>query len=192
MTTDGGRQTPPMPQTIIIASQNPVKIAAALAGFQRMYPQETFLPQGVNAPSGVSDQPMSDDETRLGARNRVHRAQEAYPQADYWIGIEGGLHPDGDTFLAFAWVHIRAADGRQGEARSGAFHISPAVAALVRQGLEMGHADDIVFGQTNSKQKNGAVGLLTDNVVDRTRFYEQAVILALIPLKNAALWKGTA
>ncbi len=181
-----------MPKTILVASQNPVKIAAVLEGFRRMYPQETFNVQGVDVPSGVSAQPMSDDETRQGARHRVTRAVEMYPQADYWVGIEGGLHPDGETFLALAWVHVRTADGRHGEARSGAFHIPPPVAALVRQGMEMGDADDIVFGQSNSKQKNGAVGLLTENAVDRTRFYEQAVILALIPCKNAALWERDA
>lgn len=181
-----------MPKTILVASQNPVKIAAALEGFQRMCPQETFHVQGADVPSGVRAQPMSDEETRQGARNRATRAAEEYPQADYWVGIEGGLHPDGETFLALAWVHVRTADGQHGEARSGAFHIPPAVAALVRQGLEMGDADDIVFGQRNSKQKNGAVGLLTDNAVDRARFYQQAVILALIPCKNAALWERTA
>ncbi|RMF44876.1 MAG: non-canonical purine NTP phosphatase [Anaerolineae bacterium] len=177
-----------MSQTLIIASQNPVKIAAALAGFQRMYPQETFNAQGIDVPSGVSDQPMSDEETRRGARNRAERARAEYPQANYWIGIEGGLHPDAETFLALAWVHVIAADGRRGEARSGAFHIPPPVSALVREGLELGDADDIVLGQSNSKQKNGAVGLLTGNALTRADFYEQAVLLALIPLRNAVLW----
>ncbi len=179
-----------MPQTILIASRNPVKIAAALEGFRRMFPETTFTATGVEVPSGVPAQPMSDAETRRGARNRAARAAEAFPQADYWVGIEGGLHPDGATFLALAWVCVRAADGRRGEARTGTFHIPPAVAALVRQGMELGEADDLVFGRSNSKQKNGAVGLLTGNLIDRTRFYTQAVILALVPLRNAALWEA--
>ncbi|HEB65453.1 MAG TPA: non-canonical purine NTP phosphatase [Chloroflexi bacterium] len=179
-----------MPSTIIIASHNPVKIAAARGGFQQMFPEATFVLRGVEVPSGVRDQPLSEEETRQGARNRAARAAEIFPQADYWVGIEGGLHPDGETFLALAWVCIRAADGSRGEGRTGAFHLPPAIAALIRQGKELGEADDIVFGQNNSKQKNGAVGLLTGNLIDRTRFYEQAVILALIPLHNKALWDG--
>ena len=57
----------------------------------------------------------------------------------------------------------------------------------MRQGIELGHADDQVFGRSNSKQQNGSVGLLTGDVVDRTAYYVQAVILALIPFKNPTL-----
>jgi non-canonical (house-cleaning) NTP pyrophosphatase len=52
----------------------------------------------------------------------------------------------------------------------------------------LGEADDIVFGRSNSKQKEGAIGLLTGNVVDRAGLYEHAVILALVPFKNVALY----
>ncbi|MDD5263960.1 MAG: DUF84 family protein, partial [Candidatus Bipolaricaulis sp.] len=62
------------------------------------------------------------------------------------------------------------------------------VAALVRQGVELGEADDRVFGRTDSKRDVGAVGLLTGEVIDRTALYEHAVVLALIPFRNAALY----
>jgi putative aldouronate transport system permease protein len=58
---------------------------------------------------------------------------------------------------------------------------------LVRAGLELGHADDRVFGRDNSKQANGAIGILTDDVVDREAYYVHAVIMALVPFKNPAL-----
>ena len=46
-------------------------------------------------------------------------------------------------------------------------------------------ADDIVFKRNNSKEKNGAVGILTNNLIDRTKYYEEAVVLSLIPfIKN--------
>jgi non-canonical (house-cleaning) NTP pyrophosphatase len=54
--------------------------------------------------------------------------------------------------------------------------------------MELGHADDLVFNKSNSKQENGAVGILTENVIDRAEFYKQAVILALIPFKNPTLY----
>jgi non-canonical (house-cleaning) NTP pyrophosphatase len=57
--------------------------------------------------------------------------------------------------------------------------------------MELGDADDVVFGRTNSKQENGAVGLLTENVIDRTAYYVQALILALIPFKNSVLYPLT-
>ena len=53
----------------------------------------------------------------------------------------------------------------------------------------MGHADEIVFGLSNTKQKMGTTGLLTNNVIDRTQYYTQAVILALIPFLKTDLYE---
>lgn len=77
-----------------------------------------------------------------------------------------------------------------GSSRTATFVLPEEIAALVRQGVELGAADDIVFGRFNSKQSNGAVGILTADAIDRTRYYEHAVILALVPFKNPALSFG--
>ncbi len=173
---------------IVLASNNPVKIQAALNGFQRMVPGEEFAVESVSVPSGVSNQPYSDQETITGAANRASRAAHVVPMADYWIGIEGGIQEWLEEIVAFAWVVVK--DRRlTGKGRTGTFFLPDEVARLVRQGKELGEADDIVFGRVNSKQENGAVGLLTGNVIDRAKFYEEAVILALIPFKNPDLYR---
>ena len=172
---------------LIIASTNPVKIAAAENGFRRMFPHQPLETQAINVASGVSVQPRSDLETLTGALNRAANAQQAVPDADYWFGIEGGLEDNGAELLAFAWIVVRSRD-RISKGRTGAFCLPRAIADLVRQGKELGEADDLIFGQSNSKQAAGAVGLLTDNVIDRARLYEHAVILALIPFKNETLY----
>ncbi|MGK0308683.1 MAG: non-canonical (house-cleaning) NTP pyrophosphatase, partial [Urechidicola sp.] len=41
---------------------------------------------------------------------------------------------------------------------------------------------------SNSKQKNGAVGILTGNLIDRTQFYVEAMVLALIPFLNKEIY----
>ena len=89
---------------------------------------------------------------------------------------------------AFAWVVVKTKENRFGKGRTGTFFLPPRVAELIKQGKELGDADDIVFGRTNSKQENGAVGILTDNVVDRAKYYTEAVVLALIPFKNKQLY----
>ncbi len=195
------------PTTVIVASQNPVKIQAAREGFARMFPGESFTFQAVTAPSEVSDQPFSSMETLRGAYNRARNARRVSPDADYWIGIEGGVEetPEGGPgtencetagdlthslaggLAAFAWVVVLSGN-RAGKGRTGLLFLPPRVAELVHQGKELGEADDIVFGRTNSKQENGAVGLLTNNLIDRAAFYEQAVILALIPFRNPVLY----
>jgi non-canonical (house-cleaning) NTP pyrophosphatase len=56
--------------------------------------------------------------------------------------------------------------------------------------MELGEADDVVFGRANSKQANGSIGLLTDDTITRTSYYVDAVVMALIPFKKPHFtWK---
>lgn len=173
---------------LVVASKNPVKVAAAIAGIQQMFPDKTVKHLALSVPSEVRDQPMSDEETLQGAYNRVSNAMQAHPEASLWIGIEGGVEVIGSELAAFAWVVVRT-QSMIGKARSGTFFLPKAVAELVEQGIELGMADDMVFGSKNSKQAGGAVGLLTHNVVDRKGLYEQAVVLSLVPFKNQQLYE---
>jgi len=173
---------------IVVASLNPVKIASAKAGFTRMFPDESFKAVGVSAGSEVSDQPMSEEETLTGAENRVKNAAKIEPEADFWVGMEGGLETTAGGMESFAWIVVKSKSGVVGKSRTCSFTLPEAMAKLISQGKELGEADDIVFGQTNSKQINGTIGNLTGNVITRTSYYESAVILALIPFKNPQLY----
>lgn len=174
---------------LVLASTNPVKIQALRLGFTQMFPGETIEILTTSVPSGVSDQPLSDQETLQGAANRARNAARLVPQADYWIGIEGGIEDQNEQMAAFAWVVVYTPK-LIGKGRSGTFFLPPTVADLIRQGKELGEADDIVFSKQNSKQANGAIGILTGDVVDRTQLYAHAVILALVPFKNPELYRG--
>lgn len=172
-------------QRIVIASQNPVKIQATRDGFTRTWPDASFTFEGISVPSGVGDQPMTSAETLQGAHNRAQRARAALPGADYYAGIEGGVEDTPQGLSVFAWIVVT--DGtRTGQAQTGTFFLPDEVAKLVRDGVELGHADDIVFKRQNSKQGNGAIGLLTGDIIDRRTYYEHAVILALVPFLNPA------
>ncbi len=174
-------------KTITVTSNNPVKLQAALQGFKKMFPADEFEVRPVTASSGVRSQPVGDDETLLGATNRAQAAHLQYPDSDYWVGIEGGIDEKDGEMSAFAWVFVAGGE-MTGKGKSGTFYLPSKVAAIVRQGKELGEADDIVFGRSNSKQENGAIGLLTDDVIDRAALYESAVILALVPFKNPHLY----
>lgn len=172
-----------MHEKVVVASQNPVKIRAAREGLELAFPDLSLEVEGVGVEVGVPDQPMDDATTRRGARLRVKAARTTRPEAAFWIGMEGGIHPDEDGRLfAFAWVAV-ARDGcdRTGESRTANFELPPEVARLVREGMELGHADDVVFGREGSKRDSGAVGLLTHDVIDRAGLYAPAVVLACIP-----------
>jgi inosine/xanthosine triphosphatase len=176
---------------VVVGSKNPVKINAALGGFRRMFPDEAFTIAGVPAPSGVSDQPRTDAEARQGAWNRATTARRSDADAEFFVGIEGGVEDKQVDMEAFAWVVVVSGDGRVGRGRTGTFVLPSKVAELVREGRELGEADDLVFGTTNSKRRDGAVGILTDGVLDRTAYYTEAVVLALIPFKKRHLYAAS-
>ncbi|MFY0605692.1 MAG: inosine/xanthosine triphosphatase [Cyclobacteriaceae bacterium] len=172
---------------VIVGSKNPVKVNSAKQGFEQIFNAQTFDCEGIEVPSGISDQPMTDQETLQGAINRAQNAKTAQPAADYWVGIEGGLDSSEQGLLAFAWVVILS-DNQTGQSRTSTFHLPPKVTELIYQGIELGLANDQVFKETNSKQKGGAVGSLTNGVLGRTEYYVQAVMLALVPFLNPKLF----
>ena len=172
---------------IIVGSRNQVKIDAARIGFERIFPSETFIGEGISVPSGVRDQPMTDQETLQGALQRAQAVREASPQGDFWCGIEGGLEEVQGEMHVFAWVVILSSTSL-GKAKSGTFILPPGLSSLVRSGLELGHADDKFFGRTNSKTDNGSVGILTDDAITRRDYYIHPVMLALIPFLKAELY----
>lgn len=176
-----------MNRKVIIASENPVKIEAVIKGFNRMFPSEQFHFQGLSVPSEVEEQPIGDNITLKGAQNRARNAEKKSAGADFWIGIEGGVDRVANGTGAFAWIVIVSKD-QVGKARTGTFFLPNEIVKLLDAGKELGEADDIVFGMSNSKQKDGAVGILTGNIINRTSLYEEAVILALIPFKNRKLY----
>ncbi len=172
---------------IVVASQNPIKIRAVDSGFKQMMPNNEFEIIGMNVPSGVSDQPMTDMETYQGAKNRVWKAKEEMPQADFWVGIEGGIEEKEGEIYAFAWIIILTEE-KKGESRTATFQIPPKVVALIKQGIELGIADDMVFGHANSKHHLGSVGILTHGEINRMELYSPAVCFALIPFINTDLF----
>lgn len=172
---------------VIVCSQNPVKINAIKLGFEKVFPDTVFEFVGVSAKSEVSDQPMSEKETYLGALNRVKNAKLHSPDADFWAGIEGGLEEIDGKLEAFAFIIIESKN-LLGKSKTATFELPNKVAELIHSGMELGDADDVVFGGNNSKQKNGSVGILTKNLITRTSYYTEAVVLALIPFINKELY----
>jgi non-canonical (house-cleaning) NTP pyrophosphatase len=87
-----------------------------------------------------------------------------------------------------AWAAIVDARGEQGVGGSLAMPLPASVAALIRDGLELGHAMDRLIGAHDTKRGAGAVGILTDGMVDRQRAYEVLVTYALAPFIRPELY----
>lgn len=174
--------------TVIVASTNPAKILAVRRAFEAAFLARVET-QGVAVDSGVAEQPLSDEETFRGARNRARNARQARPDADYWVGIEGGIEDTAKGMDAFGWAYVCAAD-RESQARSATFPLPPAVVRRIKAGDELGPVMDELFNQKESKKQGGAVGLLTNGLITRDALYAQPLIMALIPFLQPRLWSG--
>jgi inosine/xanthosine triphosphatase len=173
---------------VLVASQNPVKLNAVKRGFEQMFPGEDFEVVGASISSGVSDQPMGDKETYQGAYNRSTSARSHEIDADYYVGIEGGIHDAELGMQCFAWMVVQNKAGRCGHARAAGFILPEAMAELVRGGEELGMAHDMISNRHNSKQEGGCVGMLTGERISREEFYVHPMVLALIPFANEELY----
>jgi inosine/xanthosine triphosphatase len=163
---------------IAVGSKNPVKIACVKEAFDKVFPDETWEVEGVDVESGVSDQPMSDVESITGARNRANRAREAL-DADYGVGLEGGLQQIEDNWFDAGWMVIVDRKGNEGLGSTIRMLTPEKMMDLIKSGMELGHVNDKLFGVENSKHGEGHFGLLTNGAITRTAGYRDGVISAL-------------
>ncbi|MBD5772023.1 inosine/xanthosine triphosphatase [Marinomonas sp. SM2066] len=169
---------------LCVGSTNPVKINAAKQAFEAVFPAYSIHCNGMNAPSGVSDQPMTEAETRLGAKNRVQYCfqQDTQKSADYFVAMEGGVDKFEEGVMTFAYVAILPSNGILSTGRSANLPLPNKIFKRLQGNEELGDVMDDIFHTTNIKQQGGAIGLLTNNSATRESIYIQALILALAPI----------
>lgn len=173
--------------TILVGSQNPVKINAAKTALEQIYASTDIEVTGINAPSGVNDQPMSEVETKNGAINRVNFCKEKN-QADFYIAMEGGVEKFTTGVATFAYIAISNGETLS-IGRSANLPLPNKVYQALCLGRELGEVMDSLFNTNNIKQAGGAISLLTKGHATRQSIYTQAIILAMAPFINASLFQ---
>ena len=171
---------------VAVGSSNPVKLAAVRAVLARVQPALQI--DGVEVDSGVPDQPMGDEQTQRGARNRAIAALQR-TGAELAVGLEGGVVELADGRMrSCAWAVVVDRDGREGMGGSLSMPLPDLVAARIRAGDELGHAMDAIANVVGTKHGRGAVGILTAGLIDRQAAYEPMVAYALAPWLAPALF----
>ena len=173
---------------VAVGSQNPVKIEAADKVMRRYWPNAVV--SGVDVTSGVRDQPLTDDEAILGAKNRARRARTVL-DAGFGVGIEGNTIETAYGMFGTGWAVIVDVSGRVGIGAGGRFLLPDHVAEGVRQGEELGLLMDRITGEKNTKQRHGAVGILTAGAVTRRQALELAVQFALTSFIQPTLYAAS-
>ncbi|MBG2758775.1 inosine/xanthosine triphosphatase [Proteus mirabilis] len=164
---------------VIAATTNPAKINAIKLAFEQVFGKDTFDIEDINVDSRVPQQPIGNTETRTGARQRVMAARQVRPEADFWVGVEAGIEDD----MTFAWIVIEHEQIR-GESRSASLMLPEQILKGVREGRELGDEMACLTKIDNIKQKGGAIGYFTDGLLSRTSVYQQAIVLALVPVTH--------
>lgn len=170
---------------VAVGSMNPVKLGAVRAVLQQIAP--SIQVDGVAVSSGVPDQPIGDAQTIAGATRRAHAAR-AELDADLGVGIEGGVVETPTGMRTCAWAVVAARDGATHVGGSLSMPLPDAVAALIRDGVELGHAIDQLLGTENIKHGAGAVGILTDGLVSRQAAYETIIAYAMAPVLGDTIY----
>jgi len=167
---------------IAIGSLNPVKTRAVENVINKVWPGAEIV--CVNVPSGVSDQPISDEESIMGATNRARLALEN-TNADLGIGLEGGVNDSEHGMFLCSWCVALDKNGVKSVGCGGRLLLPEKIANELRKGKELGPVMDELLNDHNVKQKQGTVGILTNNLVTRTAAFERAVIYALTKFINS-------
>lgn len=160
-----------------IGSTNPTKTRAVENVLRVLYAELEIVTFDV--PTGISVQPIGDEETRRGAYNRA-RAVLALTDAEWGFGLEGGVIQTEFGVMTNAWCVVAARDGRVGVGGSANMLLPDTVAwRVLRDGLELGEAMDEYANTQDVKRGKGAIGILTRGLLDRQGAYEYIVKLAL-------------
>ncbi|KAJ1552407.1 hypothetical protein HK405_011442 [Cladochytrium tenue] len=150
--------TPATAVAVAVGTTNPTKLNAVRAAVAAVFPGAAVSVTGVAVPSGIRDQPMSDEETLRGAHNRAAAALAAHPGADFGVGIEGGVQRVLDKWFESGWVVVVDKTGKSGIGSSARLELSSVFMDRLNQGVELAHVVDELTGQTDVRSAQGVMG----------------------------------
>ncbi|MDR7073827.1 DUF84 family protein [Fictibacillus barbaricus] len=149
-----------------IGSTNPAKIKAAQP-FLEFFKDAELV--SYNAASLVSEQPFSDEETKIGA---INRAQDCVAQgAAIGLGFEGGVMEMEEGIYLSNWG---AAADKQGNVftAAGARILLPApITEGLRKGIVLGKLMSEWTNDPEIRKKDGAIGVFTSGMLSRGEMF---------------------
>ena len=156
---------------IAIGTKNPTKVNAVKEAFAKHVNAEFIA---INVSSNVSAQPITDHETLTGAMNRAKNALEAEgSHIDLGVGLEGGLVKTDFGYFLCNWGALVAHQSQPIIAGGARIMIPDEIGDLVFSGRELGDVMDDYVKKNNVRQNEGAIGIFTNGLVDRTKMFQE-------------------
>jgi inosine/xanthosine triphosphatase len=151
---------------IIIGSKNPAKVTAV----KNVFIDREAKVISLDIPSGVNEQPFSDEETIRGAINRAIGALKE-GCGDMGIGLEGGVQETNHGLLMCNWGALATSDMEPIIAGGARFLLPEDVAKRLRAGEELGPVMDEYAKRKNVRKQEGAIGIFTNGLIDRVEMF---------------------
>jgi len=173
-----------------VGSSNPVKLNAVRSAIVAQWPEAQV--HGFEVESRVSSQPMTDEETQQGAINRAKAARLAgltqFPNTVtkncVGVGLEGGVTSWNDELWSTVWAAVVDDSGEVFTSNGARMKIPLSIAKPILEGGEMGPVVSKLVGVADVRKKQGMIGIVTQNFVNRTTEYGAIAKLAI------GLWFG--
>ncbi|TYR82097.1 DUF84 family protein [Priestia megaterium] len=155
---------------VAIGTVNPVKVNAVKSVFGE---DASYVSMEVE--SGVAAQPFSDEETIQGAINRAMAALQQ--NAQIGIGLEGGVVETTHGLFLCNWGALVTRQRDQPIIAGGARVLLPdEIAKMLRvEKIELAEAMERFTKQLDVRKKEGAIGVFTNGMINRTAMFEHVV-----------------
>ncbi len=175
---------------ITIGSTNPVKIKATKDALEVIRLQSNrfidskenfeFLSTKIIIPE-LNNTPNTIEEMINGAKIRSKKAL-LRNDSDLGVGIEGGIFTVQTDIFLTAFAVITDRNGNSGIGSAPGIKVPSDWEISTDKSFELGSYVDSITGNSNVKQKNGAMGILTDDIITRGESLKLAVICAYYSL----------
>ena len=162
---------------VIIGTKNKAKTAAVMSVVTPHFPQASY--EFVEVSSGVSEQPMSNEETRKGAINRAKASVSAVEGVTLGFGLEGGVYELDGQMYCCNWGAIALPTGEVYSCAGASFILPEEVASRVRAGEELGPVMDDFTKTADIRHHAGAIGIFTNGLIDRKEMFEHITTLLI-------------
>lgn len=164
---------------IIIGSMNPAKITAVKNSFTH---EDEIIALDIS--SGVREQPFSDEETIKGAINRAIGALNQ-GNGDIGIGLEGGVQETSYGLFICNWGALVSNEGEPIIAGGARIPLPEEVAIRLRAGEELGPVMEDYAKKKNVRKQEGAVGIFTNGLVNRSEMFSHVMNLLVGQYKRS-------
>lgn len=174
---------------VAVGSKNPIKLQAvkrAFYAFQCQHPNafldELTIMSVHTSNGGMPAMPMNEAEILHGA---IHRAEQSslHEGTTLGVGAEGGIFLIGENWFCNSWVAIHRRGSTWIGQGPGVMVPRPIMGMILQQGMELGDAEDIYFGNVNTKQGIGLTGTISQGMITRSESFSLAAVCALGAMK---------